>query len=167
MDRDSAKKKGFLVVTTKICLTLPKRKLQLSQTYPKPIGKSWKISQVLVLLTVPSWWTMTIRNVMVSKTPRNHQPTLCFKQPNYTNSVTPCWCGGIDVARHIQIAWDVRKSRVKILENVEFLPELRDGLWILDSVRIWTTTKSYQIKKLGYLKDLQSIFQYSYFIHVF
>ena len=54
---------------------------------------------------------------MVSKTPHNQQPTVCSKRPNYSNSVTPCWCGGIDVARHIQIAWEVRTSRVKILEN--------------------------------------------------
>ena len=110
MDRDSA------TWSTK-CLTLPKRKQQLSKTYKKKNGKSPKCWFSWGFQVIGCYWTMTIRNTMVSKTPHNHQPTVCFKRPNYSNSVTPCWCGGIDVARHIQIAWEVRTSRVKILEN--------------------------------------------------
>ena len=52
MDRDSATEDFW---STK-CLTLPKRKQQLSKTYK--IKKKWKITQELVFLGVPSDWML-------------------------------------------------------------------------------------------------------------
>ena len=132
MDRDSATEDFW---STK-CLTLPKRKQQLSKTYKiKKNGKSPKSWFSWGFQVIGCYWTMTIRNTMVSKTLHNHQPTVCSKRPNYSNSVTPCWCGGIDVARHIQIAWEVRTSRVKILENGRLFFRIERWSMAMDSTQ--------------------------------